>query len=127
MLPFAVLGLGISLPIGTLSSSAQSLQMAKGAFNRLAELLAIPQQMEPQKVMINAGNNVCLERVSFSYGGDRRIINDISLTLEPGSVTALVGASGAGKSTQRAAQTPQDKTRHSCWPVSRASRNNGIP
>lgn len=99
LLPFAVLGLGISLPIGTLSSSAQSLQMAKGAFNRLAELLAIPQQMEPQKVMINAGNNVCFERVSFSYGGDRRIINDISLTLEPGSVTALVGASGAGKST----------------------------
>lgn len=49
--------------------------------------------------MINAGNNVCFERVSFSYGGDRRIINDISLTLESGSVTALVGASGAGKST----------------------------
>jgi len=35
---------GIAVPIGTLGSSAQSLQMAKGAFNRLAELLAIPQQ-----------------------------------------------------------------------------------
>lgn len=99
LLPFAVLGLGISVPIGTLSSSAQSLQMAKGAFARLAGLLAIPQQKEPERVMLNAGNQVRFDRVSFSYGPDRQILHDISLRLEPGTVTALVGASGAGKST----------------------------
>ena len=99
LLPFAVLGLGVSVPIGTLSHSAQSLQMSKGAFNRLAELLAIPQQSEPEKGLINANNQVCFDSVSFSYGADRRILNEVSLTLEPRTVTAVVGASGAGKST----------------------------
>lgn len=99
LLPFAVLGLGVSVPIGTLSHSAQSLQMSKGAFNRLAELLAIPQQTEPEKGLINVNNQVCFDCVSFSYGTDRRILNEVSLTLEPRTVTAVVGASGAGKST----------------------------
>lgn len=99
LLPFAVLGLGISVPVSTLSSGAQSLQMAKGAFTRLEELLAIPQQKEPERGRRNASNRVCFDRVSFSYGPDRRILHEVSLTLEPGTVTALVGASGAGKST----------------------------
>lgn len=99
LLPFAVLGLGISVPIGTLSHSAQSLQMSKGAFKRLSELLAIPQQKEPERPQRNTHNQVCFDRVSFSYGEDRRILNEVSLTLAPNTVTALVGASGAGKST----------------------------
>lgn len=99
LLPFAVLGLGVSVPIGTLSHSAQSLQMSKGAFNRLADLLAIPQEIEPKTGLVNTNNRVCFERVSFSYSADRQILDEVSLTLEPRTVTAVVGASGAGKST----------------------------
>ena len=39
------------------------------------------------------------ENVSFSYDGTQEVLHDISFTAEPGTVTALVGSSGSGKST----------------------------
>jgi ABC-type multidrug transport system fused ATPase/permease subunit len=42
---------------------------------------------------------VDFENVSFSYDGDRLVLNDVSFHAEPGTVTALVGSSGSGKST----------------------------
>jgi len=42
---------------------------------------------------------VDFDNVSFSYDGDRLVLNEISFHAEPGTVTALVGSSGSGKST----------------------------
>jgi ABC-type multidrug transport system fused ATPase/permease subunit len=42
---------------------------------------------------------VDFEHVSFSYDGSRFVLNDVSFHAEPGTVTALVGSSGSGKST----------------------------
>jgi ATP-binding cassette, subfamily B, beta-glucan exporter len=39
------------------------------------------------------------ERVSLSYGGDRPAVHDLSFVVEPGQMVALVGHTGAGKST----------------------------
>lgn len=39
------------------------------------------------------------ENITFSYNGSERIINNISLTIEAGKITALIGANGSGKST----------------------------
>src|SRR5690606_13321839 len=39
------------------------------------------------------------DHVTFSYGGDVDAVSDISLTVPPGQTIALVGATGAGKST----------------------------
>jgi len=39
------------------------------------------------------------EHVRFAYGGERRVIEDLSLTIRPGEKIGLVGRSGAGKST----------------------------
>ena len=39
------------------------------------------------------------ENVSFSYDGTRTVLDDISFHASPGTVTALVGSSGSGKST----------------------------
>lgn len=44
------------------------------------------------------GGAVAIERVSKSYG-DNRVLNDVSLTAAPGSVTVIIGQSGSGKST----------------------------
>ncbi len=42
---------------------------------------------------------VRFEAVGFAYGGERRVIDDFSLTIRPGEKIGLVGRSGAGKST----------------------------
>lgn len=39
------------------------------------------------------------EDVNFSYNSDRKILNDVSLDISPGSFVSLVGESGCGKST----------------------------
>jgi ABC-type multidrug transport system fused ATPase/permease subunit len=43
--------------------------------------------------------NIQFDHVSFSYDGNRTVLNDISFQASPGTVTALVGSSGSGKST----------------------------
>jgi ATP-binding cassette subfamily B multidrug efflux pump len=42
---------------------------------------------------------VRFEHVSFDYGGERRVVDDLSLLIRPGEKIGLVGRSGAGKST----------------------------
>lgn len=54
---------------------------------------AIPDSGAPAKV-----GHVVMDEVSFSYGGDWAV-RDVSLTITPGQTIALVGASGAGKTT----------------------------
>jgi ABC-type multidrug transport system fused ATPase/permease subunit len=43
--------------------------------------------------------NIDFDHVSFSYDGSRMVLNDVSFHAAPGTVTALVGSSGSGKST----------------------------
>ena len=42
---------------------------------------------------------ICLNHVSFQYEAGVKALDDVSLTIRPGTVTALVGESGGGKST----------------------------
>lgn len=44
-------------------------------------------------------SDIILDGVSFSYGGHAKILNDVTMTIAKGSMTALVGHSGSGKST----------------------------
>ena len=43
--------------------------------------------------------NVTLENVDFSYDGERKVLNNISMEITPGGLVAIVGESGSGKST----------------------------
>jgi ATP-binding cassette, subfamily B, bacterial len=46
-----------------------------------------------------ARGQVIFDRVAFEYSGGHRVLNDISLRVQPGQTVAIVGATGAGKST----------------------------
>ncbi len=61
---------------------------------------AIKDPSQPLPVPPQLASGIALEKVSFRYPGSRSaVLEDISLTIGPGEVVALVGANGAGKST----------------------------
>ena len=49
--------------------------------------------------VVNANQRVSIENLSFGYKPDELVLHDISFQMEPGTVTAVVGPSGGGKTT----------------------------
>ena len=60
-----------------------------------------PEDQDPNRTvtLCDIVGRVEFEDVSFSYDGNRVVLHDVSFLAEPGTVTALVGSSGSGKST----------------------------
>lgn len=76
-------------------------QRAAAASHRIFEILdRIPSVAEPVKPVSpgRVEGKIEIRDIRFSYGS-RQVINDVSLSIEPGEMIGLVGASGAGKST----------------------------
>jgi ATP-binding cassette subfamily B protein len=91
--------------VGTISEVFGDLQRAAGAAERLLELLAtqpdIAAPAQPVPFPAPHHGRVALENVTFNYPSrpDRPSLADFSLAVEPGETVALVGPSGAGKTT----------------------------
>jgi len=91
-------------PVQQLSGVFDGYQQARVGLSRIADLLRTPSSVEPPEtptpVPAKLAGAVELRNVSFSYPGtDRPAIEDLSLTVPAGETVALVGATGAGKST----------------------------
>ncbi|WP_280431584.1 ABC transporter ATP-binding protein [Nocardia brasiliensis] len=99
LLPFLLLGLGLTAPVAALGHGFDDLQAAGRAVGRIKEVLAVPPLPEPAQPLVPQGHRVELRDVRFGYAADREVLRGIDLVLEPGTVTALVGPSGSGKST----------------------------
>jgi ATP-binding cassette subfamily B protein len=101
LLPFALVAPGISAPLQLLSFNLHALHHATAAATRVQTLLATPvlEQPAPDLCRLPQGHGVRFEGVGHSYDGKLPVLRDLDFTLEPGTVTAIVGASGAGKST----------------------------
>ena len=65
----------------------------------LMELKPVIQDATNAKVLTECRGGISFRDVSFSYGQDARALHHVSLEVEPGKQYALVGASGAGKTT----------------------------
>ncbi|WP_410652975.1 ABC transporter ATP-binding protein [Amycolatopsis sp. cmx-4-54] len=99
LLPFLVLGLGLTAPVAALGHGFDELQAARRATGRIREVLGVPSLPEPSDPVAPRGHRVELRGVRFGYEAGREVLRGIDLALEPGTVTALVGPSGGGKST----------------------------
>jgi len=89
-------------PIQMLASMANLFQSGLASAERVFEFLDAPEQTPDQPgaaTLSNVRGRVEFEHVSFSYRADRPLITDLSLVAEPGQTVAIVGPTGAGKTT----------------------------
>jgi ATP-binding cassette subfamily B protein len=91
-----------SQPLTQVASMANLLQSGVASAERIFQLLDAPEQ-EPDPVEpahpARVRGRVAFEDVSFRYTPDRPLIEHLSLTVEPGQTAAIVGPTGAGKTT----------------------------
>jgi subfamily B ATP-binding cassette protein MsbA len=89
-------------PIMQIVAIGTQLTEALAGLERTQEILRErPEDQDPKRVIAlnDIVGRVEFEHVSFSYDGIRDVLRDISFVAAPGTVTALVGSSGSGKST----------------------------
>jgi subfamily B ATP-binding cassette protein MsbA len=101
---FLLYAITVAASVGALASLFGSYQEAVGAAERIFELLEIePEIAEPARPVALARpvrGHVMFERVRFGYGpGLPEVLHGVSFEIRPGETVALVGASGAGKTT----------------------------
>ncbi|GFH71189.1 multidrug ABC transporter ATP-binding protein [Streptomyces gougerotii] len=91
-----------SMPLTQVASMANLVQSGVASAERVFELLDAEEQGPdpvPGARLEKPLGRVVLEKVSFRYEQDRPLIEDLSLTVEPGRTVAVVGPTGAGKTT----------------------------
>lgn len=99
LLPFLLLGLGLTAPVAALGHGFDELQAARRAVGRIRDVLDVRSLPEPAEPVAPRGHRVELRDVRFGYDTEHEVLRGIDLVLEPGTVTAVVGPSGSGKST----------------------------
>ncbi len=89
-------------PIVQMSNIGSQLTEAMAGLDRTQELMNMDEEDDPEVRTIKIDKvkgDILFDKVSFSYDKGKEVLHDISFSAPAGSVTALVGSSGSGKST----------------------------
>lgn len=100
---FIFFGNMIGTPLSGLASSMNNIQNGLASIKRIYEILDEEEESTEQgKEELCAGSikgEVAFSHVSFGYLDDKKLMEDVSFTAKPGQTMAIVGPSGAGKTT----------------------------
>lgn len=90
-------------PVEQLLQFFQQAQEAKLSLDRLNEIHALDSEFQGDETesIVNQDDDIVINNLGFSYPGSstRKILDDVSFTIPSGKMTAIVGASGSGKTT----------------------------
>ena len=103
-LPLFILFIMLTIGIGnTLTKAFRSngqMSFRLGSVTRkITTMLAEAELPQPTKGILPKTTDISFEQVGFSYNQEREVLREVSFTAKAGTLTALVGASGAGKTT----------------------------
>jgi ATP-binding cassette, subfamily B, bacterial len=96
---FALYLISLFDPIARLGDWYSEFQSGRAALVKIASLLETPATVVGGPGVLPAGGQLTADALVFAYGSSAPAVDDVSLTIEPGEHLALVGATGAGKST----------------------------
>ncbi len=104
LVSFLLYAITVAAAVGALAALFGNYQEALGATRRILELLAVettvPEPAQPTPLPQPVRGAVAFEQVSFRYDAAAEdTLRDVSFSIAPGEVVALVGPSGAGKTT----------------------------
>lgn len=99
LVAFLVVAIGLPNSILPAVTAAQGVRKGRMGAANIERLLARTPLPEPENPQTPDGHGVEFDHVSFSYDGVTNAVEEISASCPPGQVTAIVGPSGAGKTT----------------------------
>lgn len=102
IISFTMYSRNFSQPLNTVSQSISTLQQASAAARRVFELLdskELEDESEKKEVIDNVKGDVEFDNVVFGYDEDKEIIHGFNAHLKAGQKVAIVGPTGAGKTT----------------------------
>lgn len=90
----------VQRPVAGIASQIPSFIRALSSEDRLLDLEQEPQEEEGDDIVLEGAPGVRVENLSFTYeGGRESVVKGLNYDFKPGSMTAIIGSTGAGKST----------------------------
>ncbi|MGM0436895.1 MAG: ABC transporter ATP-binding protein [Bacillota bacterium] len=103
LIAFFTMLLTISSPLKSLTNITATVQKALASAERIFEIIDIDKHIDDESEDIikldKVNGKIEYNNIYFSYNHDEKVLKDINLTANPGEIVALVGPSGAGKTT----------------------------